>query len=76
MITRILYRLLVSALFLFAWFNFTIYGQGASSDATGQIQLTAGWELQDAARVSESGDAISRDSFQAAGWQPATVLWE
>jgi hypothetical protein len=66
-------RSLVSALVLFTSFNFTTYGQETSPDATDQIRLTTGWELQDAAKVSESGKAISQNTFQANGWLSATV---
>jgi len=37
------------------------------------VRLTAGWELQDAAKVLQPGEALSQASFQPAGWYRATV---
>ena len=37
------------------------------------VRLNSGWELQDAAQVPQSGEALSRTDYQAAGWQRATV---
>jgi hypothetical protein len=35
--------------------------------------LLAGWQLQDASKVSDTGGAISRPDYQPTGWLPATV---
>ena len=37
------------------------------------FELTANWQLQDAAKVADSGGAISLGSYQAQGWLAATV---
>ncbi len=37
------------------------------------LQLTSGWQLQDAAKVSESGKSISTPDYQPTGWLGATV---
>lgn len=42
-------------------------------EPAGAVRLTAGWELQDAAKVAEKGEAISRVDFQPTGWHRATV---
>src|SRR5580698_6011967 len=73
MITRVFYPWLLSSLVLLASFNLTAAGRAASPDATQQVQLTTGWELQDAARVSESGKAISQKNYKDTGWWSATV---
>jgi hypothetical protein len=37
------------------------------------VELSAGWQLQDAAKVSDAGAAISSATFQPQGWLAATV---
>ncbi len=37
------------------------------------LQLTSGWQLQDAVKVSDTGEAISQPDYQPAGWMAATV---
>jgi hypothetical protein len=37
------------------------------------LRLTSGWELQDAAQVPQTGEALSRTDYQPAGWHRATV---
>jgi beta-galactosidase/beta-glucuronidase len=37
------------------------------------VELAAGWQLQDAAQVTEAGGALSQASFAPSGWHPATV---
>jgi hypothetical protein len=37
------------------------------------VRLTAGWQLQDAGKVSQTGEALSRGDSQTAGWLRATV---
>jgi Glycosyl hydrolase 2 galactose-binding domain-like/Exo-beta-D-glucosaminidase Ig-fold domain/Glycosyl hydrolases family 2/Glycosyl hydrolases family 2, TIM barrel domain len=37
------------------------------------IPLTSGWKLQDASKVSEVGDAISRNDYRPENWHQATV---
>ncbi len=37
------------------------------------VLLSAGWQLQDAAKVSTRGEEISQAGFQPADWYPATV---
>jgi len=37
------------------------------------MRLASGWELQDAAKVAPSGEAVSRADFQTTGWYRATV---
>src|SRR5215472_4894950 len=37
------------------------------------MSLRVGWELQEAGKVSESGEALSRTDFQPVGWFRATV---
>ncbi len=37
------------------------------------IQLVAGWELQDAAKATDTGEVISRTDYRPAGWHRATV---
>jgi hypothetical protein len=37
------------------------------------LPLSSGWQLQDAALVSQSGADLSQASFDSAGWRPATV---
>ena len=37
------------------------------------VEVSSGWQLCDAARITEPGDSLSRDSFVPSGWYPATV---
>jgi hypothetical protein len=37
------------------------------------VELTAGWQLQDSAKVPEAGAAVSTKSYQTTGWIAATV---
>jgi len=45
----------------------------ASSKAPEPVTISSGWQLQDAAKVPETGEAISQESFNAQGWNAATV---
>ncbi|MBB5327020.1 glycoside hydrolase family 2 protein [Tunturiibacter gelidoferens] len=45
----------------------------ADSSFAESVTLGAGWQLQDAAKVTETGDAISSTSFRPQGWYSATV---
>jgi len=44
-----------------------------AQEAATSIRLTTGWELQDAAKVSQTGEALSKPDFQSTGWLKATV---
>jgi len=46
---------------------------GATAAFPGPIELTAGWQLQDAARVYVPGSVLSESSFVPASWYAATV---
>ena len=37
------------------------------------VELSSGWQLQDAAKVSDAGAAISSETYQPQGWLTATV---
>lgn len=37
------------------------------------VSLTAGWKLQDAAKVAQTGEALSRPGFRQSNWYKATV---
>src|ERR1035437_6860015 len=37
------------------------------------LRLNSGWELQDAAQVPQTGEALSRTDYRPAGWHRATV---
>jgi hypothetical protein len=45
----------------------------ADSSFAESVTLGAGWQLQDAAKVTQTGDAISSTSFKPQGWYSATV---
>lgn len=45
----------------------------ASSAPPLPVVIATGWQLQDAAKVSETGDAISQAKFEPQGWYAATV---
>ncbi|HEY1789725.1 MAG TPA: glycoside hydrolase family 2, partial [Verrucomicrobiae bacterium] len=51
-------------------FSLTFFVRAQSNEP---IQLTFGWELQDASKVTESGQAISQNNYVVSGWLPATV---
>jgi len=46
---------------------------GLPDAAPSPVEINAGWQLQDAARVSEPAGSLSQGSFLSAGWYPATV---
>jgi hypothetical protein len=48
-------------------------GIRAASEKPAPLTLTAGWQLQDIAKVPEAGAAVSSTSFTPAGWYRATV---
>ena len=37
------------------------------------IELTSGWQLEDSAKVTDTGAAVSTQSYSAQGWRAATV---
>ena len=45
----------------------------ASAPVPLPVMIDAGWQLQDAAKVSDAGVTISSDRYKAKGWHPATV---
>jgi hypothetical protein len=45
----------------------------ASSAPPAPLVLSSGWQLQDAAKVSQSGEAISQAAFKPESWYAATV---
>src|SRR5690242_9761585 len=45
----------------------------ASSEPPLPVVIATGWQLQDAAKVPETGDAISQAKFEPQGWYAATV---
>ncbi len=45
----------------------------ADSSMPAALNLRQGWQLQDSAKVTESGEAISTLEFQPSGWNAATV---
>jgi Exo-beta-D-glucosaminidase Ig-fold domain/Glycosyl hydrolases family 2/Glycosyl hydrolases family 2, TIM barrel domain/Glycosyl hydrolases family 2, sugar binding domain len=45
----------------------------ASSSAPEAVTLSSGWQLQDAAKVTQAGDAIASTNFKPQGWYSATV---
>ncbi|WP_353069933.1 glycoside hydrolase family 2 TIM barrel-domain containing protein [Tunturibacter empetritectus] len=45
----------------------------ASSSVPESVTLSAGWQLQDAAKVTQAGDAIASAKFKPQGWYSATV---
>ena len=45
----------------------------AQSATAQSIVLTAGWQLQDAAKVPQTGAEVSASAFNATGWYKATV---
>jgi hypothetical protein len=45
----------------------------ASQPLPEPVRLASGWELQDAAKVADTGDALSRADYQPAGWHKAIV---
>ncbi len=47
--------------------------QGQSQALPAPLELTAGWQLQDSAKVVDAGAAVSVKSYQPSGWMAATV---
>ena len=45
----------------------------ASSSVPETVTLSDGWQLQDAAKVTQAGDAIASAKFRPKGWYSATV---
>ncbi len=45
----------------------------SSREPAEPVRLRAGWQLQDADKVPQGGEAVSRLDFQPAGWHGATV---
>jgi hypothetical protein len=45
----------------------------ANSAPPAPAMISSGWQLQDAAKVSSTGDVVSLSSFQSEGWYTATV---
>ncbi len=45
----------------------------AASVTPQPLVVDSGWQLQDVAKATQTGAQISSDSFDAAGWYPATV---
>src|SRR5271170_3707409 len=45
----------------------------ADSSFAGPVTLAAGWQLQDASKVTEAGDEIASAKFKTQGWYSATV---
>ncbi|NYF91610.1 glycoside hydrolase family 2 TIM barrel-domain containing protein [Tunturiibacter empetritectus] len=45
----------------------------ASSSVPESVTLSAGWQLQDAAKVTQAGNAIASAKFKPQGWYSATV---
>src|ERR1700727_2933742 len=45
----------------------------ADPSFTEPVTLGAGWQLHDAAKVTQTGDAISSTNFKPQGWYSATV---
>ncbi len=59
---------------LLVWSACLLAAQAASGQVLARpIRLTAGWELEDAAKVSQGGEALSRTDFRTLGWRRATV---
>ncbi len=47
--------------------------RAAVPGAPAPVELSSGWQLQDAARIPEGGNTLSQVSFTPAGWYRATV---
>src|SRR5271168_5647179 len=45
----------------------------ADSSFAGPVTLAAGWQLQDASKVTEAGDEIASAKYKPQGWYSATV---
>ena len=45
----------------------------AAAAAPGPVDIASAWQLQDSAKVSESGSELSQTTFVAKGWHAATV---
>jgi len=53
--------------------GFCAAAQGQSQALPAPMELTAGWQLQDSAKVTDAGAAVSVKSYQPSGWIAATV---
>src|SRR5665213_2376515 len=45
----------------------------ASATPPAPVVVSSGWQLQDAAKVSQTGEAVSLPDFASQGWYNATV---
>ena len=45
----------------------------AQTEPPASVELSSGWQIQDAAKVSAAGAAISSETYQPQGWLAATV---
>ena len=52
---------------------FNVLPAAANSAPPSPVEVSSGWQLQDAAKVSQSGDAVSQSSFNPQNWYTATV---
>ena len=52
---------------------FGVLPAAANSAPPSPVEVSSGWQLQDAAKVSQSGDAVSQSSFNPQNWYAATV---
>lgn len=50
-----------------------LFAQAGASGVEKEIALNDGWTLQDIAKVTESGQALSMPSYRSGGWYKATV---
>src|ERR1039457_6388593 len=51
----------------------SIVGTARAEPASAPVDIGSGWQLQDVARVPESGALLSQGSFLPTGWYNATV---
>src|ERR1035437_2534524 len=58
-----------STLFVLLFLAFSLKGQTNSKP----FILADGWQMQDASKISQTGEEISKVGFQTAGWYKATV---
>src|SRR5271154_7017738 len=65
--------LALAFLFLVGSMGLGAVALAADSSFAESVTLGAGWQLQDAAKVTQTGDAISSTSFKPQGWYSATV---
>ena len=68
-------RVWLSALALFAAVSmgFGTVALAANSSLPESVTLSTGWQLQDAAKVTEAGAAVASANFKPQGWYSATV---